>query len=325
MRNYVVWLLMIQRLSGFKRGRFRARAAQRHGTLWPSRQLSFCPIWDTDGSPCEPTLSLLARPLPMLSRSIEQTPAGEHQSNHAEGAVERIRQLVGTILAELEDKLQIKIKTFDPLHHWCWHHAGWILQRFGVTQNLTPWERVHAAPYGGKLVGFAECVLARVKTATKGKPRWLRAMWLGKTDVSDCRLVCTSSGLLVVARSVRRTTCAYDPSLVGALRDTPDQHVSFLAGRVGASRNQLRPKPVENENLGSGSEALASDPPSENEHVIESPHDIAPAPSSARLPSPQLLLGNLPRPQRMCHRLRVLCQQVDRGSRKPQHQTLVWV
>ena len=57
------------------------------------------------------------------------------------------------------------------------------------------------------------------------------------------------------------------------------------AGRVGASRNQLRPKPVESENLGSGSEVLASDPPSENEDVIESPHDIAPAPSSVRLPS----------------------------------------
>ena len=239
----------------------------------------------------EPSCTALANAIQALRHRIgmethiEQTPVGEHQSNHAEGAIERIRQLVGTILAELEEKLQVKIKTSDPLHHWCWRHAGWILQRFGVTQNLTPWERVHAAPYGGKLVRFAECVLARVKTATKGKPRWLSAMWLGKSDVSDCHLVCTSSGRLVVARSVRRTTCAYDPSLVGALRDTPDQHVSFLAGRVGASRNQLRPKPVESENLGSGSEVLASDPPSENEDVIESPHDIAPAPSSVRLPS----------------------------------------
>ncbi|OLP76617.1 Retrovirus-related Pol polyprotein from transposon TNT 1-94 [Symbiodinium microadriaticum] len=223
----------------------------------------------------EPSCTALANAIQALRHRIgmethiEQTPVGELQSNHAEGAIERIRQLVGTILAELEEKLQVKIKTSDPLHHWCWRHAGWILQRFGVTQNLTPWERVHAAPYGGKLVRFAECVLARVKTATKGKPRWLRAMWLGKSDVSDCLLVCTSSGRLVVARSVRRTTCAYDPSLVGALRDTPDQHVSFLAGRVGASRNQLRPKPVESENLGSGSQVLASDPPSENEALLQ--------------------------------------------------------
>ncbi|CAE7571046.1 unnamed protein product, partial [Symbiodinium necroappetens] len=125
----------------------------------------------------EPSCTALANAIQALRHRIgmethiEQTSVGEHQSNHAEGAIERIRQLVGTILAELEDKLQVKIKTFDPLHHWCWRHAGWILQRFGVTQNLTPWERVHAAPYGGKLVRFAECVLARVKTATKGKPR----------------------------------------------------------------------------------------------------------------------------------------------------------
>ena len=216
---------------------------------------------------------------------IEQTPVGEHQGNHAEGAIERIRQLAGTMLSELEGRLNIKIKTFDPLHHWCWRHASWTLQRFGVTQDLTPWERVHASPYGGKLVRFAECVLARVKTATKGKPRWLRAMWLGKSDVSDCHLVCTSSGRLVVARSVRRTTCEYDPSLLSALRDTPDKHVSFLAGRVGASRNQLAPKPVTEEGPGSGSEVAASDPPTENEDVFDNPHDIALAPSSVRLPA----------------------------------------
>ena len=265
----------------------------------------------------EPSCTALANAIQALRHRIgmethiEQTPVGERQSNHAEGAIERIRQLVGTILAELEEKLQVKIKTSDPLHHWCWRHAGWILQRFGVTQNLTPWERVHAAPYGGKLVRFAECVLARVKTATKGKPRWLRAMWLGKSDVSDCRLVCTSSGRLVVARSVRRTTCAYDPSLVGALRDTPDQHVSFLAGRVGASRNQLRPKPVESENLGSGSQVLASDPPSENEALLQ------------RL----LQSGCLQRPHKgflrlLCtyRRQRVRCQKVVRGSLRHQSQ-----
>ena len=220
-----------------------------------------------------------------METHIEQTPVGEHQGNHAEGAIERIRQLAGTMLSELEGRLNIKIKTFDPLHHWCWRHASWTLQRFGVTQNLTPWERVHASPYGGKLVRFAECVLARVKTATKGKPRWLRAMWLGKSDVSDCHLVCTSSGRLVVARSVRRTTCEYDPSLLPALRDTPDKHVSFLAGRVGASRNQLAPKPVTEEGPGSESEVAASDPPTENEDVFDNPHDIALAPSSVRLPA----------------------------------------
>ena len=110
-------------------------------------------------------------------------------------------------------------------------------------------------------------------------------MWLGKSDVSDCHLVCTSSGRLVVARSVRRTTCEYDPSLLPALRDTPDKHVSFLAGRVGASRNQLAPKPVTEEGPGSGSEVAASDPPTENEDVFDNPHDIALAPSSVRLPA----------------------------------------
>ena len=130
------------------------------------------------------------------------------------------------MLAELEDRLKIP-QDVRPAASLVLAPRQLDSPAFGVTQNLTPWERVHASPYGGKLVRFAECVLARVNTATKGKPRWLRAMWLGKSDVSDCHLVCTSSGrLAVAARSVRRTTCEYDPILVTALRDTPDKHVS---------------------------------------------------------------------------------------------------
>ena len=134
---------------------------------------------------------------------VEQTPVGEHQANYSENAVEKIRQHVGTILSELEERLKISIKTFDPLHQWCWRHSSWLLQRFNVMQNLTAWERLRETPYRGKIVKLGECVLARVKSAAKGKPRWLRALWLGKSDIADTHLVVTSSGRLVSARSVR--------------------------------------------------------------------------------------------------------------------------
>ena len=156
-----------------------------------------------------------------------------------------------------------------------------MLQRFGATHNLKPFERVHQAPYAGKIVRFGECVLARVRGQTKGKPRWLRALWSGKSEVSDTHIVCISAGKLLSARSIRRTALEYDACLVAALRDSPNQQSSFLAGRVGASRSQVTPKPVTDQELGSGSEIAASDPDTVNDDVV----DIPPAESSCQCSS----------------------------------------
>ena len=240
----------------------------------------------------EPACSALAESVKSLRNRIgmethvEQTPVGEHQANYSENAVEKIRQHVGTILSELEERLKISIKTFDPLHQWCWRHSSWLLQRFNVMQNLTAWERLHETPYRGKIVKFGECVLARVKSATKGKPRWLRALWLGKSDIADTHLVVTSSGRLVSARSVRRTAIEYDAGLCSVLRDTPDQHASFLAGRVGMSRKQVTPcgvdvveAPSEEELHYSPSNVPGTD---EEDEVIDDVADIAPTPMSVK-------------------------------------------
>ena len=220
-----------------------------------------------------------------MKTHVEQTPVGEHQSNFSEGAVERIRQHVGTMLAEVEQKLGTAIKTGDPIHSWAWRHSSWVLQRFAVAEGLTAYERVHQAPYTGKIVRFCECVLARVRGAEKGKPRWQRALWLGKSDVSDCHLVCTAAGKLLSVRSIRRTAMEYDSTLLAALRDTPDQQVSFLAGKVGSSRKQISPKAVEDQGPRSGSEVAATPPESGEEEIVDDPLDIAPAPSSVQLPA----------------------------------------
>ena len=124
----------------------------------------------------------------------------------------------------------------------------------------------------------------------KGKPRWLRALWIGKADFADAHLVRTSAGKLLAARSIRRTAVEYDASLIAALRDTPDQQVSFLAGKVGARRSQVTPKGVEQQHEGSGSDVAASDPDSVGEEVLD-PADIAPAPSSVRVEDRNLLPG----------------------------------
>ena len=67
-----------------------------------------------------------------LSTILEK---GDHQANPAEQAVDQIRQLTGTILAELEHKANCKISTMSPLHAWWWRHASWCHTRFVRTDS----------------------------------------------------------------------------------------------------------------------------------------------------------------------------------------------
>ena len=109
-----------------------------------------------------------------------------------------------------------------------------------------------------------------------------------------------------MARSIRRTATAYDPTLVAALRDNPDKHASFLAGKVGSSRKQVQAKQVEaTEDQESD---IAGSDVSSNEADVISPgqEDIAPGPSSVQFPlsppTPENVLPKLaipvPKPSR---------------------------
>ena len=110
--------------------------------------------------------------------------------------------MAGTLLSDFEAQTGLKVKTLDPLHAWAWRHAAWILQRYNRNQGTTAFERIADM---GKVVCFGEAVYVRVKSSVKGKPRWIKALWLGKTAAADLHLVVTSGGFLVTSRSVRRT------------------------------------------------------------------------------------------------------------------------
>ena len=180
-----------------------------------------------------------------LRTNLEQTGENEHQSDPSEQTVDSIRQMAGTLLSDFEAQTGLKVKTLDPLHAWAWRHAAWILQRYNRNQGATAFERIADRPYVGKVVCFGVAVYVRVKSSVTGKPRWIKALWLGKTAAADLHLVVTSGGFLVTSRSVRRTVSRYDPSLCSALRDFPWMQSGFLAGRLGHARNQKTAAPVE--------------------------------------------------------------------------------
>ena len=240
---------------------------------------------------CDPEPSTLALQSGMtqmgLRANLEQTGENEHQSNPSEQTVDSIRQMAGTLLSDFEAQTGLKVKTLDPLHAWAWRHAAWILQRYNRNQGTTAFERIADRPYMGKVVCFGEAVYVRVKSSVKGKPRWIKALWLGKTAAADLHLVVTSGGFLVTSRSVRRTVSRYDPSLCSALRDFPWMQSGFLAGR-GHARNQKTAAPVEAEAppqpVGSGRQELVGDEALLSELVPRGRNARTPEPNGCNVP-----------------------------------------
>ena len=230
-----------------------------------------------------------------LATILEQTEKGDHQANPAEQAMDQIRQLTGTILAELEHKANCKISTMSPLHAWCWRHASWCHTRFARTDSPSAFELITGRPYQGKLVNFGEIVFGRVKSSIKGKPRWVKMMWLGKIGVSDLRVGITSQGMFIATRSVRRLPSpdSYQSDFFRVFRDQP---WTQPAKNLGSARPQ---KTTCDDN-----QAVADGPVQEAPEALESseplPYPGYLLPDDASLaeliPPPPLLAAGTPEP-----------------------------
>ena len=233
-----------------------------------------------------------------LATILEQTEKGDHQANPAEQAVDQIRQLTGTILAELEDKADCKVSTMSPLHAWCWRHASWCHTRFAGANSPSAFELITGRPYQGKLVNFGEVVFGRVKSAIKGKPRWVKMMWLGKIGVSDLHVGITGQGMFIATRSVRRLASpdSYQSSFFEILKDQPWTQAAFLSGNLGSARAQ--------KTTDEDKQAVTNGPMQEAPEPLENPEPLPyPGyllPDSASLaeliPPPPLLAAGTPEP-----------------------------
>ena len=233
-----------------------------------------------------------------LSTILEQTEKGDHQANPAEQAVDQIRQLTGTILAELEHKANCKISTMSPLHAWCWRHASWCHTRFARTDSPSAFELITGRPYQGKLVNFGEIVFGRVKSSIKGNPRWVKMMWLGKIGVSDLRVGVTSQGMFIATRSVRRLPeqDSFQSDFFKVLRDQPWTQSAFLSGNLGSTRPQKTAsdenQPIADSHVQHAPEALETSDPLPYPGYLLPDH----ASLSELIPPPPLLAAGTPEP-----------------------------
>ncbi|CAE7249787.1 RE2 [Symbiodinium sp. CCMP2592] len=179
-----------------------------------------------------------------LQTDVQQSPEESHQSNGgAEVAVQMLRQQCNTLLSMYEAETKLQVATAHALHPWCLRHASWILNRFVLRPGgLTPFEIIHGRPYKGEVIPFGETVMGLVSPGPKGKPRFIQAIMLGKCTPNDEFILCSGAGKLMLART--RLATGFSPALHDCVRDPPWRHPGFVAGSLGRSRAQRKPKVI---------------------------------------------------------------------------------
>ena len=103
----------------------------------------------------------------------------------------------------LREKAKMEITTESPLLPWLVRHCGWILSRYAVrADGMTGFSRLKGREYTSGIAIFGEAIWYKLpKTALDN--RWRTAIWLGKSDRSDERIIGLESGA-ILARPVRR-------------------------------------------------------------------------------------------------------------------------
>ena len=134
----------------------------------------------------------------------DKSPAAySHGNALCENSIARVRNLAGSLMHRVQQKLSVELDTNNGLWSWAFRHAAWLLNRFSVVHGATPFEVVYGKVYKGRLAEFGEPAFSYVHTTHKGNPRWQRVLVLGKTEGQDTYVVFTGKNVML-SRSIRR-------------------------------------------------------------------------------------------------------------------------
>ena len=158
---------------------------------------------------------------------VRSAPRGSPQSNGgAERMVQTIMGLVRTITFSFESRASLKVPVASTLFPWIVRHSAWLWHRFAPhgPAKQSSYFRVHGGNYHGAIAEIFEVVMAREPfTRSKMDPRFVRSMWLGKSELSDEHLVMDANGDVWSTRAVRRRPNSddIDLNLLRALDSVP--------------------------------------------------------------------------------------------------------
>ena len=138
----------------------------------------------------------------LATRSVTP-PAYSHGNSLVENVIGRLRPLASILMHSVRKRTGMDFSTNHALWTWAHRHAAWLMNRYGVVRNVTPFELVHKKRYTGSIAQFAEPVFGYFRIGAKGTAKWRRALFLGKVDGQDSFLLYSGSHL-VLTRSIRR-------------------------------------------------------------------------------------------------------------------------
>ena len=168
----------------------------------------------------------------LATRSVTP-PAYSHGNSLVENVIGRLRPLASILMHSVRKRTGIDFSTNHALWTWAHRHAAWLMNRYGVVRNVTPFELVHKKHYTGSIAQFAEPVFGYFRVGAKGTAKWRRALFLGKVDGQDSFLLYSGSHL-VLTRSIRRIDTDWKGHLAfySAFKCNSWEYKSGFGGRV---------------------------------------------------------------------------------------------
>ena len=199
----------------------------------------------------------------------EPTAIGNHEANGgAERTVELVRSHANILVSHLESCCGADRQVFGcdhPIYSWALVHSAWLRNRFKVSQGQTAYERSCGRVYSGRLAQFGERVMAYLRQEKKADPKWLPAIWLGKTLSNDCHVLC-DRGTILVSRSIRRLPNGFNLEMLGQVESAPCDHgLTSLGHKLLQTKRQQGPGPMPAMAAAQTPDEAAEDPPSGEE------------------------------------------------------------
>ena len=133
----------------------------------------------------------------LKTQVVRSQPYVRESNGVAEQAIQNLRDIAVTHLAQLKEASGHEVSAINDLLGWALVHAAFVHNTFKVQGGTTPYEKCFGVQYHGRLARFGETVMCALATKhiKKGKPRFVKVIWLGKTLSGDLHLCGTSVGV----------------------------------------------------------------------------------------------------------------------------------
>ena len=160
----------------------------------------------------EPTIlkfaKILQKKLGSDKMQLRESPRYSSQSLAVGETVnQQIAGRVRTWVSVLSEQYGVDIRNTHRLFPWMVRHVAWSMARLHVNNSrTTPFRIIKGHDFFGELLPFGECVQAKwpnTKDFAKGVPRWVRGVFVGKSENFDEFIVLTPAGANTF-RTVRR-------------------------------------------------------------------------------------------------------------------------